>query len=116
MSTGLTMKKNTAAAIAKNVIRSVMNAPYMNTDLWIVNVRSLKFGLPTIAAMIGITRFFTNELIIAANATPMTNATASWIRLPRIRKSRNSLSVPLTIPPIPRSRPKPSQILRPISK
>jgi hypothetical protein len=27
MSTGLTMKKKTAAAIATNVIRSVMNAP-----------------------------------------------------------------------------------------
>ena len=102
MSTGFTMKKKTAAAIARNEIRSVMNVPYVNTDLWIVKVRSSKFGLPTIAAMIGITRFATNEFTSAANARPITNATASVIRFPRRRKSRNSFSVPLTIASIPR--------------
>ena len=41
---------------------------------------------------IGITMFATSELTTAANARPMTNATASSMRLPLIRKSLNSLS------------------------
>src|SRR6476620_9773653 len=59
--TGLTTKKKTAAAIATNWIRAVMNAPYRNTAPLIVNVRPLKSGFPKIIAMIGITRSFTSE-------------------------------------------------------
>ena len=61
-----------------------------------VNVRSLKSGLPMIIATIGITRLSTNDEMSAANARPMTKATASSTRLPRIRKSLNSL---ITVPP-----------------
>src|SRR5207247_11394889 len=42
--------------------------------------------------MIGITRLATRELTTAANARPMTKATASSIRFPRRRKSLNSFS------------------------
>src|ERR1700694_1803249 len=56
-----------------------------------VNVRLRKSGLPMIAAMMGITRLLTSELTTAANARPMTNATASSTMLPLKRKSLNSL-------------------------
>ena len=70
-----------------------MNAPYRKTASLIVNVRSLKSGLPMIIAMIGMIRSFTSELTTAANARPITNATASSTMLPRNRKSLNSLSI-----------------------
>src|SRR5687767_116539 len=38
-------------------------------------------------------RSFTSELTTAANARPITNATASSTMLPRSRKSRNSFSM-----------------------
>src|SRR5687767_6250498 len=66
-----------------------------------VNVRSLKSGLPMIIATIGITRLSTNDEMSAANARPMTKATASSTRLPRIRKSLNAL---ITVPPSGRGR------------
>src|SRR6476646_4796576 len=58
-----------------------------------VNVRARKSGLPMIAAMMGITRLLTSELMTAANARPMTNATASSMMLPLKRKSLNSFSM-----------------------
>src|ERR671937_2115971 len=58
-----------------------------------VKVRLLKSGLPMIIAITGITRLLTSELTTAANAMPITNATASSTMLPRNRKSRNSLSI-----------------------
>ena len=93
------MKKKTAAAIATNWITSVMKAPYRKTESLIVKVRALKSGFPITAAMIGITRLSTSELMTAANARPMTNATASSIRLPFIRKSLNSCSSGVIGPP-----------------
>ena len=57
-----------------------------------MKVSELKSGFPITAAMIGITRLSTSELMTAAKASPITNATASSIRLPRIRKSLNSCS------------------------
>ena len=89
------MKKNTAPAIETNVISAVMNDPYLNSELWIENVRLLKSDLPTIAPMIGVMISPTNDVRSAANAPPMTNAIASVIRLPCIRKSLNSL---MTLP------------------
>src|SRR5229473_3252893 len=61
-----------------------------------VNVRLRKSGLPMIAATMGITRLLTSELTTAANARPMTNATASSTMLPLKRKSLNSL---IMVPP-----------------
>jgi hypothetical protein len=46
-----------------------------------------------IIAISGMTRSLTNELTTAANARPMTNATASSMMLPRSKKSRNSFSI-----------------------
>src|SRR5438270_859326 len=43
--------------------------------------------------MIGVTMSLTNALSTAANATPITNATASSIRFPFIRKSLNSCNI-----------------------
>ena len=48
--------------------------------------------MPKIAPMIGMTRSATSAFSTAANATPMTNATANSMRLPLIRKSLNSFS------------------------
>ena len=90
--TGFTMKKNTAAAMLTNWIAAVMNEPYRNRDLWIVNDRLLKSTLPTIAPMIGMIRSATNAFRTAANATPITNATANSMRFPLIRKSLNSFT------------------------
>ncbi len=90
---GLTTKKKIAAAVAVNVMAAVMNAPYPNTASLIVNVSPLKSGLPMIIAMIGMIRSSTNEAMSAAKASPITNATASSTRLPRRRKSRNSLTM-----------------------
>ena len=87
-----------AAAVVTNVISAVRKAPYRNTASLIVNVRSLKSGLPMIIATIGMIRSSTNDVTSAANARPMTKATASSTRLPRIRKSLNSLSI--RIPPV----------------
>ena len=85
------MKKNTAAAIATNAITELMKAPYRNVEWWIVKLREPKYVLPTIVPRIGTTRSLTNALTSAANATPMTKATATVTRLPRSRKSLNSL-------------------------
>src|SRR5512132_1949081 len=49
-----------------------------------VNVRLRKSGLPMIAATMGITTLLTSELTTAANARPMTNATASSMMLPSV--------------------------------
>src|SRR6476620_2813274 len=46
-----------------------------------------------IIATIGITRLFTREFTTAANATPITNATASSTMLPLSRKSLKSFSI-----------------------
>ena len=59
----------------------------------IVNVRSLKSGLPMIIAITGITRLLTRELTTAANAMPITKATASSTMFPLKRKSLNSWSI-----------------------
>ena len=96
MSTGFTMKKNTAPAIATNWIVLVMKAPYRKRASLIVNVRLLKSGLPMIIAITGMIRSLTSELTTAANARPITNATASSRMFPRSRKSRNSLSISLS--------------------
>ena len=68
-----------------NVIRAVMKEPYLNSESWILKVRLLKSDLPKIAPMIGMIRSATKELRTAANATPMTNATARVMRLPCTR-------------------------------
>jgi hypothetical protein len=59
-------------------------------------VRLPKSGLPMIIATIGMTRLSTSELMTAANATPITNATASSTMFPRNRKFFSSSS---TAPP-----------------
>ena len=61
--TGLTTKKKIAAAVDTNVMAAVMKAPYRNTASLIVNVRSLKSGLPMIIATIGMIRSLTNDVI-----------------------------------------------------
>ena len=92
-STGLTTKKKIATAIDTKEIAAVMKEPYEKTESWMVNVRPLKSTSPKIAAMIGITRSFTNGVTRAANATPMTNATARVTRFPYSRKSLSSFSI-----------------------
>src|SRR5262245_56959939 len=57
-----------------------------------VKYRLEKSCLPKIAAMIGVTRSSTKALTRAPNAAPITNATASSTRLPRIRNVRNSVA------------------------
>src|SRR3982750_4119513 len=47
-----------------------------------------------IIATIGRIRLLTSELTSIANATPITNATASSTMFPRNRKSRSSFSIP----------------------
>ena len=55
---GFTTKKKIAAAVETNVMAAVMKAPYRKTASLIVNVSSLKSGLPMIIAMIGMIRSF----------------------------------------------------------
>src|SRR5262245_42763447 len=54
---------------------------------------ALKSGRPPNLPMIGIRMLSTNEVTTVANARPMTNATASSMRLPLTRKSLNPLSM-----------------------
>ena len=86
----MTTKKNTAAAVDTNVIRLLRKSPYGKWLELIVNDRPPKFGWPKIIAMIGVIRSAMNALTSAANTAPMTNATASSTRLPRIRNCLNS--------------------------
>src|SRR4051812_27434224 len=65
-----------------------------------VNVRALKFGLPTIAAMICISTSLTSELTTALNATPITTATARSRTFPRMTKSRKSFTRSCILPPV----------------
>ncbi len=46
------------------------------------------------AAISGVIRSFTSAAITAANAVPITTATASSTRLPLVMNSRKSLSTP----------------------
>src|SRR5438105_9297314 len=57
-----------------------------------VTVSALKFGSPKIAATSCMITSFTSELTTALNAMPMITATARSRTLPRITKSRKSLS------------------------
>src|SRR5437660_3920408 len=47
-----------------------------------VQTKAEKSGLPTMAAISGVTTVVTNEVTTAANAAPMTTATARSITLP----------------------------------
>ena len=89
-----------AAAVETNVMSAVMNAPYRKTESLIAKVRSLKSGFPMIIATTGMIRSSTSELMSAANARPITRATASSRRLPRMRKSLNSLIMSLSFRPV----------------
>ena len=95
----MTTKKKIAAAVETNVMSAVMNEPYVKTASLTVNVSSLKSGSPMIIEMNGMTKLAMNDPTSAANARPITNATASSKRLPRMRKSRNSLT--MSPPPVP---------------
>src|SRR5579871_1621535 len=90
---GLTTKKNTAAAITTNVISAFRKLPYRNRLLLIVKLRAEKSGLPPMAAINGVIRSATSAVTTALKARPITTATARSTRLPRMRNSRNSLSI-----------------------
>ena len=70
-----------------------------------VKVRSLKFGLPTIAAMICMITSFTSDVTTALNATPMTTATARSSTFPRMTNARKSFTCrsrcPLVVDVVP---------------
>ena len=51
----------------------------------IVNVSAPKLGLPAMAAMSGVMMSLISAWMTALNATPITTATASSMRLPRIK-------------------------------
>src|SRR6266480_682587 len=74
-----------------------------------VNVRCSNEGLPKMAAIRGVRRSFTNAVMSAANATPMTTATASSTTLPRSRNCLNSLT---TAPPLLADQPRPKPAFR----
>src|SRR3954449_9067996 len=67
----------------------------MKREPLIVKTSALKSGLPTIAAISGVTKLATKAVTTAPNAAPMTTATARSITLPRRMKSLNSLIIML---------------------
>src|SRR5712691_7349390 len=91
--TGRMTKKNTAAAIRRNASRALKKEPYRNRLLWTVKARPAKSGLPTSAAMIGVSRSSTSAFTTARNALAITTPTATSITLPRSRNCLKSFSI-----------------------
>ena len=75
-SIGLTTKRNTAAAIATNVITDGDEGAVAEDGVVDREREVAEVGLPMIIATIGMIRSLTSEFTTAANATPITNATA----------------------------------------
>ena len=81
------------ASFVMPFISMIIGEPDFSGLTFTVNGAVFAYGSFITVAITGITRSFTNELMSAANASPITNATASSTRLPRMRKSRNSLTM-----------------------
>src|SRR5947209_2941014 len=64
-----------------------------------VQTNAEKSGLPTMAAISGVTMLVTNEVTTAPNAAPITTATARSITLPRKMNCLNPVSIGSSNPP-----------------
>src|SRR5581483_2191434 len=81
--TGVTTKKYTAAATNRNAMAALMKSPIANTLLLTVNLMAEKSGLPTNAAIKGVSRSFVKAATTVANAAPTTTPTAMSMTFPR---------------------------------
>ena len=99
-------KKKIAAAMERNAIGALKKAPYVNVLSLIVNVSSEKSGSPKIAAIRGVSRFSTIDVITALKAAPITTAIANSTMFPLVRNSLSSRKMPgiATPPPVPELR------------
>ncbi len=75
----------------RSEITAFMNSPMRKTLLLISKVMPEKSGYPPIAAIKGVMRSSTSEVMRTAKARPITTATARSTRFPLRRKSLNSL-------------------------
>src|SRR5580704_15803872 len=91
--TGVTTKKYTAAATSKKETPALTKSPRANMLPLTVNLMAEKSGLPTIAAISGVSRSLVKAETTAANAAPMTTPTAMSITLPRRMNCLNPLSM-----------------------
>src|SRR5271165_386412 len=90
---GVTTKKYTAAAISRNETTVLMKSPTGNTVLPTVKVIEEKSGLPTRAAMSGVSRSLVRAVTTPPKEAPITTPTAISITLPRRMNCLNPLSM-----------------------
>src|SRR5580704_932294 len=93
--TGVTTKKYTAAATSTKETPALTKSPRANMLPLMVNLMAEKSGLPTIAAISGVSRSLVKADTTEANAAPMTTPTAMSITLPRRMNCLNPLSMDL---------------------
>jgi hypothetical protein len=90
---GATIKKYTAAAISRKLIKALRKVPYVMLAPWMVRVSAEKSGFPKIAAISGVMMLVTKEVTTAPNAAPMTTATAKSTTFPRMMNARKPFSM-----------------------
>src|SRR5580704_5036520 len=91
--TGVTTKKYTAAATNTNDTPALTKSPRANMLPLTVNLIAEKSGLPTTAAISGVSRSLVKAETTEANAAPITTPTAMSITLPRRMNCLNPLSM-----------------------
>src|SRR5439155_27313394 len=90
---GVTTKKYTAAATSRKEIAALMKSPTANTELLMVKVMAEKSGLPTMAAMKGVSRSLVKAVTTPAKAAPITTPTAISMTFPRKMNCLKPLSM-----------------------
>src|SRR6476660_3900857 len=94
---GVTTKQYTAAATSTNDTTALMKSPTGNGVPLIVKLIAEKSGLPTIAAIRGVSRSLVKAVTTEPKAAPMTTPTARSTTLPRRMNCLNPLSMGMNL-------------------
>src|SRR6266852_4059615 len=91
--TGVITQKYTAAATSRNATAALIKSPRAKTLPLMVKLMAEKSGLPTMAAINGVSRSLVNALTTVANAAPITTPTAISTTFPRRMNCLKPLSI-----------------------